>query len=594
MNPLRTRIGLFAAVIAFFSVFAGVRPACAQAPLEPAQLPSRTLFYLIWRGAPAPEVRKANSLLALWDDPDFASVRTALATGMLKSAQEKLPNTTLTPEEIQEYASFLENAFTLGYLSEPTKRAAANTAAPNAAAAKEAKKPAWNGMFFVYDRSGKEALLAKAILRMRALDKEASTISQITLGGATVMKSEGKNGTTYWADHGKYVVSASERAVMEEILARIDGKSSSTASLAQTPAYQEAKPIAGSGVLEFFVGIPDLKNMAADSTTGGVQAGPLLVAARLDAIHAISGHLTLEGPKTHFQAAIFGDASPGTPFDIWSSGQPAPASLALVPADAVSYSSGQINFMGVYDMVKRIARAAFPQGQQGNVDLIDTMAQARLGMPLPDAVGVLSGEIATMQVSPSLDTAKQVFFIGIRKKPETLKLMRSLLGDRLTSERNEGDTTFVKISLGGNQGSAGIAQWNFFNLAVTPDMILGASRAEALREVLANRARGAAFANLASVPQFQAGRAQFPENVNSVGYFDLQKMDWQAWKERLLTDAKKSSTAKSAAASKAPQPAVVPDWYSEINPQVFARHLHYTSSASWKDAKGVHWDQWLQ
>lgn len=588
MKPTRIRTS-FLAVIAVFFALAGARPASAQAPLEPAQLPSRTLFYLIWRGAPGPEVRKANSLLALWDDPDFATVRTALATGMLKSAQEKSPNTTLTPEEIQEYASFLENAFTLGYLSEPTKRATENTAA-----AKEAKKPTWNGMFFVYDRTGKEALLAKAILRMRALDKDAPTLSQITLGGAAVLKSEGKNGTSYWADHGKYAVSASERSVMEEILSRLDGKSAAAASLAQTPAYQESQPIAGSGVLEFFVGIPDLKNLAEDSKTGGVQAGPLLEAARLNAIHAISGHLTLEGPKTHFQAAIFGDAAPGTPFDIWPSGQPAPASLALVPADAVSYSSGQINFLGVYDMVKRVARAAFPQGQQGNADLIDTMAQARLGMPLPDAVGVLSGELATMQTSPSMDTAKQVFFIGIRKKPETLRLLRSLFGDQLTSERNEGDATFVKISLGGQQGNAGVAQWNFFNLAVTPDMILGASRTEVLREVLANRAKGAAFVSLASVPQFQAGRAQFPENVNSVGYFDLQKMDWQAWKERLLADAKKSSAAKSAAASKTAPPSAVPDWYLQINPQVFARHLHYTSSASWKDAKGIHWDQWLQ
>jgi hypothetical protein len=589
MKPVRIRISFLTAVTAIFFVLPGARPASAQAPLEPAQLPSRTLFYLIWRGAPAPEVRKANSLLALWDDPDFAPVRSALATNMLNSAQEKSPNAKLTPEEIQEYASFLENAFTLGYLSEPTKHAAAN-----AAPAKETKKPAWNGMFFVYDRTGKEALLAKAILRMRALDKEAPALSQITLGGATVLKSEGKNGATYWADHGKYVVSASERSVMEEILARIDGKSSAGASLAQTPAYQEAQPIAGSGVLEFFIGIPDLKNLAADSNTGGIQAGPLLDAARLDAIHTISGHLTLEGPKTHFQAAIFGDAAPGTPFDIWSAGQASPASLALVPADAVSYSSGQINFLGVYNMVKRVARAAFPQGQQGNADLIDTMAQARLGMPLPDAVGLLSGEIATMQASPTMDTTKQVFFIGIRKKPEALKLLRSLFGDQLTSERNEGDATFVKISLGGGQGNAGVAQWNFFNLAVTPDMIFGASRTDALREVLANRAKGAAFASLATVPQFQAGRAQFPENVNSVGYFDLQKMDWQAWKERLLAETKKSSTSKSVAGAKTAPPATVPDWYAQINPQVFARHLHYTSSASWKDAKGIHWDQWLQ
>jgi hypothetical protein len=589
MKTPHIRMAWLSAAIAVLLLFAGARPATAQGPLEPAQMPARTVFYVIWRGAPAPEVRKANSLLALWDDPDLAPVRSAMAANMINSSQEKPANAKLTAEEMQEYAALLENAFTFGYLSDPGKHGAANSAA-----AKEAKVPAWNGLFFVYDRSGKEALLAKAILRARALEKDAPTISQITLGGVPVVKYESKNSTSYWAERGKYAVSANERSVMEEILGRLDGKAAATGSLAQTSAYQEAQTIAGSGVLEFFIGIPDLKNLAVDSKTGGVQAGPLLQAARLDAIHAISGHLTLEGPKTHFQAAIFGDASPGTPFDIWSAGQASPVSLALVPADAVSYSSGQINFLGVYDLVKRVARAAFPQGQQGNADLIDTMAQARMGMPLPDAVGLLSGELATMQVSPSMDTTKQVFFIGIRKKPETLKLLRSLFGDQLTSERNEGDTTFVKISLGGGQGNAGVAQWNFFNLAVTPDMILGASRVDALREVLANRAKGAAFASLGSVPQFQAGRAQFPENVNSVGYFDLQKMDWQAWKERLLTDAKKSSAAKSAAASNKMLPAAVPDWYSQINPQVFARHLHYTSSASWKDAKGIHWDQWLQ
>jgi hypothetical protein len=304
--------------------------------------------------------------------------------------------------------------------------------------------------------------------------------------------------------------------------------------------------------------------------------------------------VTLEGSKTRLEGAIFGDASSGTPFDIWSAGQPAPASLALVPADAVSYSSGQINFMAIYEMVKRVAGAAFPQGQQGNADIIDTLAQKRLGMPLPDAVGLLTGEFATMQASASMDTTKQVFFAGIRKKPETLKFLRGLFGDQLTSERNEGDVTFVKISLGGGQGSAGVAQWNFFNLAVTPDMVIGASRTEALREVLSNRAKGAAFASLATVPQFQAGRAQFPENVNSVGYFDLQKMDWQAWKERLLTEAKKKPVAKSAVAPNPSVPAAVPDWYAQIDPQVFSRHLHYTASASWKDAKGIHWDQWLQ
>lgn len=584
----------------------GISPARAQAPLEPSQMSPRTVFYLIWRGAPAPEARKANSLLALWDDPDFAPVRSAMAANMISSSEQKSPQQKLTPEEIQDFASLLENSFTVGYLSEPVKRDGSNSGGSNSVpsnsrgsistASPDAKAPAWNGMFFVYDRSGKEAVLSKAVLRLRAQQKEVPSVSQATIGDVQVLKIEGKTGVTYWAEHGKYAISASERSVLEDVLGRLNGKAPVAGPLTQLAAYREAQPIVGSGVIEFFLRVPNLKDLANDSKAGALQVGPLLDAAKLDAVHSLSGHVTFEGAKTHVQAAILGDTVPGTPFDIWSNGLPRPASLALVPADAVSYSTAQLNLPGIYAMVKRIARTAFPTGQQGNADILDTLAQARLGMPLPDALGLLTGEFASMQTSPSMDSAKQVYFFGIREKPETLKLIRTVYSDQLTSERNEGDVTFLKISLGGNQGSAGVAQWHFFNLAVTPDMILGASRAESIREVLANRVKGKTAAGLASVPQFQAGRAQYPENLNGLSYLDFQKIDWQALKDRWLEEAKKSSAPKSPDAAKnaVPSATAAPDWLAQANPQVFARHLHYSSSVSWKDSKGIHWDQWLE
>jgi hypothetical protein len=241
-----------------------------------------------------------------------------------------------------------------------------------------------------------------------------------------------------------------------------------------------------------------------------------------------------------------------------------------------------------------VARAAFPQAQQGNVDLVDTMAQQKLGMPVPDALGLLTGEFASMQTSPSMDTAKQVYFFGIRKKPETLRLMRTVFSEQITSERNEGDVTFLKISLGGKQSGAGTAQWNFFNVAVTQDMILGATRIETLREVLAGRAHASTMAGLASVPQFQAGRAQFPGNLSGLGYFDFQKVDWQAARDRWMQDVKKSAMAKTVSTSKEAVPSAAPDWLGQMNLQVVSRHLHYSSSVSWKDAKGIHWDQWVE
>ncbi len=567
----------------------GPNAARAQAPLEPAQMSPRTVFYLVWRGAPPTDVRKANAVLAMWEDADFAPVRSAIAAGVFHSSTEKPDQPKLTREQLQEFAGLLENSFTLGYVSEPARRALST-----GAVVADRRNPPWNGMFFVYDRTGKEGLLAKAILRLRVEEKEAPLLSQLTIGGVQVLKAEGKNRVTYWAEHGKYAVSAGERAVMEEILGRLDGKVSGAATLAQSAAYQEAQANLGSGLLEFFLRIPDLEKLAADSKAGPIQVRPLLDAARLDAMHSLSGHITFEGAKTHVQAAIVGDAATGTLFDIWSAGQPSPASLTFVPADAVSYTSAQLNFQGIYDTVKRVARAAFPQVQQGNVDLLDTVAQTRLGMPLPDALGLLSGEFASMQTSPSMDSTKQVYFFGIRKKPETLRLMRTVFSDQLTSERNEGDVTFLKISLGGKQSSAGSAQWKFFNLAVTQDMILGANGIETLREALANRGRASTATGLAAVPQFQSGRAQFPGNLSGLGYFDFQKVDWQAAKDRWVAETKKNTPAKSIGPSNTSTATTGIEWLQQVNPLVVSRHLHFSSSVSWKDSKGIHWEQWVE
>src|SRR4029077_11311246 len=125
-------------LIAALLIMAGPKLASAQAPLEPAQMPPRTLFYLIWRGVPGAEARKANSLLALWEDADFAPVRSAIAAGMLNSSADKTEQPKLTREQAQEFTGLLENSFTLGYVSAPVRRSLSN-----GAAVADAKAAAW-------------------------------------------------------------------------------------------------------------------------------------------------------------------------------------------------------------------------------------------------------------------------------------------------------------------------------------------------------------------------------------------------------------------------------------------------------------------
>jgi len=588
LNRAMNRARFAAPLLVFLVALSFAGPVNAQAPLEPAQMPARTVFYLIWRGMPAGDVRKTNSLFALWDDPGLSATRAAMAQSLFDSSKQKDSRTPpFTAADWDEYAPLFDNSYVIGFLTDPRKRPA--TPPPSGV-----KPPEWNGVFFVYDRSGKEALLAKALLRMRSGQKENAEMSATTIAGLPSLKFTSKTGSTYWVDKGKYLVSASERSVMEDILACLDGKSGA-GSLSESAAYQEAQPNLGHGTLEIFLRIPDLKEFTADiPAQQGFKVQPMLDALRLDAIHSIYGQVSFAGPKTHLQGAILGDASAGTLFDIFSDGAPAPAAMAFASPDTVYFSSTRVSFTGIYATIKRAMRSVFPQGQQGNADLIDTIAQTRLGMPVTDALALLTGEFASIQSSPVMDLDKQVYFLGIRNKPDTLKLIRTLFSEQISSERAEGDTTFLKVSLGGSQSAAGIAQFNFYHVAVTPDAILGAHKLDTLHQILAQRAQNTA-PGFASLPQFQAARAQFPQNIDGLNYVDFKKVDWPGLKDHWIREMKKATTAKALAGQKAtPAPATpVPAWIEQIDPQVFARHLHSAFAASWKDGKGFHFEEWL-
>lgn len=561
-----------------------VLPSCcfAQAPLEPTQLPAQTSFYLIWRGTPQGDIRQTNALLSFWDDPDCAPLRSAIVDALMSDSNEQKDKPALTRDELTQYASLLDNPFVLGYISRPDDLPAAKTPAPGA--------PAWQGVFFVYDRTGKEALLSKAVLRMRGADTDIPKISEVTVAGVTALKIERKSSVNYWAETGKFAVSAQDKSVFELILNRLNGKGSGS-SVADSAAYREAKPLLAGGILELFIRVPDLKNLvsvASSSTAQAKQAATLVQALKLESIHSVAGHVTLEGAKTRLQGAVLGEPTPGSLFDIWSDGQAAPLSMSLLSSDTVFYQESQIDFLGIYTLLKNALMQSGPNSSQF-VAPLEAAAQTRLGMPIPDALGLTTGEIASLENSPTLDDSQQVRVLGIRNKPDALKLLRTLMGDQITSERNEGNVTYVKISLHGGQGSAGVAQWNFYHLAMTPNLLLGASKSEPLHALLTPPAGSA---DPAPPKNFLAARGQFPQKVNGFSYFDVQKVDWPGMKARWQAEAKKAA-AKAKTPDAAASQKKLSDALDTMNPQVFPRHLHTMIGASWKDEKGVHFDEWV-
>jgi hypothetical protein len=490
----------------------------------------------------------------------------------------------LTRDELTQYASLLDNPFVLGYISRPDDLPAAKTPAAGA--------PAWQGVFFVYDRTGEEALLSKAVLRMRGADTDIPKISEVTVAGVPALKIERKSSVNYWAETGKFAVSAQEKSVFELILSRLNDKDSGS-SVADSAAYREAKPLLAGGILEFFFRVPDLKKLVSvdgTSTAQAKQAATLVQALKLESIHSVAGHVTLEGAKTRLQGAVLGEPTQGSLFDIWSDGQAVPASMKLLSSDTVFYHESQIDFLGIYTLLKNALMQSGPNSAQF-VAPLEASAQTRLGMPIPDALGLTTGEIASLENSPTLDETQQVRALGIRNKPDALKLLRTLMGDQITSERNEGNITYVKISLHGGQSSAGVAQWNFYHLAMTPNLLLGASKSEPLHAVLAHLDISADGPR--NLPKdFLIWRSQFPLKVNGFSYFDVQKVDWPGMKARWQAEAK-----KAAASAKTPDAAAsqkkLSDALETINPQVFPHHLHTMIGASWKDEKGVHFDEWV-
>ena len=582
--------------VLLFALLAAVR-ATAQSPVDPGQLPGRTSFYLLWRGTPAGEVRAKNSVYALWDDPDFAPARSTFFASLLSQSQkQKDKPPALSPDEAKQYATLLDNPYLLGYLRRPESTAPAAPAAAKSAAAPKAK-PSWNGMFFVYDRSGKEELLSKAVVRLRGSETDIPKLTPLTVAGVPALKVERRDSTTYWAEFGKYAVSAQEQSVFEEILNLLNGKPPAS-NLSQSAAFLEAKPLLSGGLVEFFLNVSNLKELAMESSGDtSAQFKPFLAALKLDSLHSVAGHLSLEGQRTRIQAAILGDTAPGSLFDLFSEGQNSPASLGLVSPETLYYSESQLDLLGLYKFLKNaIMQGSSNPSQQ--VNLLETAANTRLGMPLADALGLTTGEFASLQTSPSFDKNEQVYYLGIRNKESALKLTRSLMGDRISSERNEGNATFLKISLQGGQSSSGVAQWNFYYLAMTPTALLGAPRTDVLHKYLELSSSGG---DPASSKGFQAARAQFPERLNGLTYVDLQKLDWAALKSKWIAEGEKSAQAakstdasgsKPTDASKTPQP--VPSWLNLISPDVIPRHLHTVAGASWKDAKGVHFDEWIE
>src|SRR5215470_2950746 len=312
----------------------------ASQSIDPSRFPKSTVFYVLWRGAPSTDARNANSLYSLWDDPGFAPARNAMLDSFMSDSRKSSDgNPQFTRDEISEFTTLLENPMTFGFVTDPKP---APTKTPKAAVTKPENTHKWNGYFFIYDRTGKEALLAKALLRFRSSGKQQPKMTAFTISGLPALKVEYKSETDYWLENGKYVISSGEPTVIEQVIRclRISTPPSKSQLISQNDmeaqqdalrkanpanvppsnflggvaAYKEATPSLG-GALEIFVNIADAIKLAGDAPgPQGIRPSMVLDSMKMSSVHSFAAHVSLDGAKTRFQGGILGDTTAGSIF----------------------------------------------------------------------------------------------------------------------------------------------------------------------------------------------------------------------------------------------------------------------------------------
>jgi hypothetical protein len=557
-------------------------PAFAQAPIEPAKLPAQTLLYIRSNGLRLqPDSAQKNSLLALWNDPEFAPVRAAILEGKTSGSAKHSKGSRFTAADFQQFLPLLENPLVFGVIL--------RTPDPLEATGKLPLLSPRTATILVYDASGKEGLVRQFLDKMRENEAGEALVpfNEGTVKAEMVVR---KSGTIFRGFAGHNFVVASDEGAFKYILRRLANEAGTGESLGESSAFAEAqKEIQPGSTLEFFLQVPDLARLAILAPAAKRdQIQALVKGLRTDALHAVCASVSFDGAETGIRGAILGDTSKGTLFDVVPDGSAPMASLALVPASAVSYTASQFDLLAFYQVLRGALEASLPPNQAGMVPMAEGIAAMKLGMPLEGALRVISGEYASFATRDDLDARGNVYAFAITNKPDGLKLLHSLAalaGDRvaISNEHDAGDATFLAISLG-KQQNAGSAQVQVY-AAVTPSFILGSLQEETLRTLLASSAAGSPRLN--STPGFLKARSRFPEKVINISYADFSRVNWDAALSHMIEQMKAGQGAKGDTPKKS-------ETFELLKPEVLKRHLHTTAGASWKDAHGIHFDGWIQ
>jgi hypothetical protein len=554
-------------------------PLRAQTTAIPDRLSADTIFYVHWRGKPfVTEAEKKNHLLQFLEDPDFVPLRQKLADDFRKSMEEQGGSPSMPT--LAEFISLLDNPMTVGSVANllPPKSAAAGSPAPLV------------GFFFVYDATGKSALIDKLRATPQVKGKEAPAVMTYDFNGTSVEARTSGTAVSYTAHLANYYMLADQKQVIEDLITRFRSPAQPSSSVTQLPAYKEIQPYMGSdAAVEFFARMPDLdKVIPADQK--GKPFARVAHNIHLEKLHVMGGGLSFAGEATRFHGAILGDTSPIGVLDVAG-----PSTAAFVTQPVVSpgpfFSISKFSWAAVYELIRAGSAGSLNPQQSAMFTNFETMAQNFLGMSVSDALQLFTGEVASEMTYSEDGSSVRIYAVTIQKPKEVLRVLRAIVGTMIAAEDTAGDTTFLDLSFPGTDPVTGREKRTFYYIAVAPEMIYAAPRKAMVREALARlQANSGTTAprEISSNPDLNHMRALLPEKLSGLSAADMSHFPWEkviARYEQLGAGAARDPKDSGSSAT---------DYWKLVKPEVFSRHFHTAIYGWWKDSNGTYFDSFVQ
>lgn len=570
----------FCIAIPLFLLVIVTTPLHAQSSSLLERLPANTVFFAHWRGmASVTSAEKTNHVVQLFEDPQFAPAREALLKNLRSNIAKNGPAT--SEPELAEVLSLLDNSAVLGVVLNPGSgtKPAADAAAPPA-----------TGLFIVYDAHAKTALVEKLRAANRAKGKEVPTVMSYVFQGTKIEARATGTDVSYTALTPKYYFLADQKPVIEDLISRYGAADKPADSVTQLPEYQQIRPYVNpDAAVEFFARVPNLSKIltAEQLAKPGAKFAENL---HVDRVHVAGGSVSFAGEAVRFRGAMLGDASKGTIFDFAGASTPSFITLPVVGPGPI-FSISRYDLAASYQLVRTAAQPFLTPQQEAAVEMYEKMAQGFLGMSVPDALQLLTGEISSETAFAEDGSSMKTFALSIQKPQDILRILRAVAGGFIVSEDTAGDTTYLDLSFPSTDPKTGEKRRDLYYVAVMPDMIVAAPRKAAARAIVErlNAKAGASTASgVLANPDFLKTRASFPEKLSGLTVADLSGIPWDqmmAHNRQQLAEA-----AKNLPPDNAPQT----DWFSAIPPPVLTRHLKIGILGWWKDANGIYFDSYVQ